>query len=462
MHPSSDHGPGASREDWSSRLAFLFAVLGSAIGLGNLWRFPYMTGENGGGAFVLVYLFFSLVIGVPLVMTELAMGRRGHRSPVTTMRALCVEGNVSLFWLAIGWLSILAPILALCFYSVVAGWSLDFIVRAAAGTFSGIRPDAAQAVFQDLLASPGRLFFWHTIYMAASIFVVARGIRHGLEGATKIMMPALFVMMALLVIYAHVAGDAGRAWYFLFNPDFSRLTGTSVLMALGQALFSVSVGTGALITYGSYLSRDVNIPGSSWTIALSDTAAALMAGLAIFPIVFASGLDPGDGPGLMFVTLPIALGQMPGGYFISIMFFVLVFFAAFTSSLAMLEPFVAWMVDKGYQRVPVTIITGTCIWMAGAATVLSFNLLKDFTPLSFIPLYEGRTIFLILDFTVSNISLPLNALLIAMFAGWVISRRTLMGEIGLNAKGAIRAWTLIVRYLAPLAVGATLVYGLLA
>lgn len=434
--------------------------MGSAIGLGSLWRFPYIVGVNGGGAFVLVYLFFVLVISVPLVMAELAMGRRGHRSPINTMKLLCAEQNANSFWTAIGWLSILAPLLALCFYSVIAGWSLDFIVTAATGTFSGIEPTAAQKVFDDLLASPGRLFFWHTVYMVATIYVVTRGVRQGLEGVNKLMMPALFIMMVLLVLYAHVSGDAWKGWRFLINPDFSKLTAASVLMALGQALFSVSVGTGALITYGAYMSEDIRIPGSSWIIALSVAAAAMMAGLAIFPVVFASGLDPAEGPGLMFVTLPIALGHMPGGYVISITFFILVFFAAFTSSLAMLEPFVSWMVDKGFRRVPVTIITGTGVWIAGTATVLSFNVLKDFEPLSFIPIYEGRNIFLVIDFTVSNIMLPLNALLIALFAGWVFSRSTLLGEIGLSDPLAIRAWWVIVRYLAPAAVGATLVYGL--
>ncbi|MGH8247120.1 MAG: sodium-dependent transporter, partial [Gammaproteobacteria bacterium] len=398
-------------ENWSSRLAFLLAVLGAAIGLGSLWRFPYVAGANGGGAFVLIYLFFSLVISVPLVMAELAIGRMGQRSPVNTIRLLCAENHLGGIWQGIGWLSILAPLLALCFYSVIAGWSLDFIYQAARGVFSGISPEHAQRVFDDLLSSPARLFFWHTLYMMATVFMVARGIRGGLETTNRIMMPGLLIMMVLLVIYAHVAGDALSGWRFLFSPDFSSLTAEGILMALGQSLFSVSVGTGALITYGAYLSPDIRIPGCSWLIALSVAGVSILCGLAIFPIVFASGLDPAGGPGLMFVTLPLALGKMPGGYVIGILFFVMVFFAAFTSSIAMLEPIVSWMMDKGFRRAPVAIVAGLGTWIAGGATVLSFNLLSDFEPLSFIPIFAGRNMFEIVDFTVSNVCLPLNALL---------------------------------------------------
>jgi NSS family neurotransmitter:Na+ symporter len=449
------------RQDWSSRLAFLLAAIGAAIGLGNLWRFPYIAGQNGGGAFVLVYLGFVLVISIPLVMAELGMGRRGHHSPVNTMRQLCAEAGAHPAWQAIGWLSILAPLAALCFYSVVAGWALDYVISAVRGRFAGIDGPGAAAVFGELMASPGRMFFWYSLYLAATVFVVCRGVRRGIQSANLLMTPALFVMLLVLVGYAHVAGDAAAAWRFMFTPDFSALTATGVLLALGQALFSVSVATGALITYGAYLSREVRIPGSSWTIALVDTAAALLAGLAIFPIVFASGLDPADGPGLMFVSLPLALGQMPGGVFFSVVFFVLVFFAAFTSSLAMLEPFVSYMEEhRGFRRVPVTVCTGIGVWLVGTTAVLSFNVLRDFTPLSFIPLYEGRNLFAVIDFTVSGVLLPLNALLIALFAGWVF-RRTLREEIGLRPEWNYRLWSLMVRWLAPIAVGAVMVFSFL-
>jgi neurotransmitter:Na+ symporter, NSS family len=444
----------AIHENWSSRWTFLFATIGASIGLGNLWRFPYVAGANGGGAFVIVYLFFVFAISVPLMMAELSLGRRGQQSPVNTMSKLRGESGAGGFWQAIGWLSIIAPLMALCFYAVVAGWSLDYIFKAVMGDFISIGADDAGKSFDELLASPGRLGLWYTFYIIMTVFVVSRGIKQGLEKATNFMMPALFCMIILLVIYAHVAGDPRSAWVFMFDPDFSKLSSKAILAALGQALFSVSVGTGALLTYGAYMSKDVDIVSSSWIIALTDTSAALMAGLAIFPIVFASGLDPGEGPGLMFVSLPVALGQMPGGYFFAIVFFVLVFFAAFSSSLAMLEPFVAWLTEhKGYKRSTVTMCTGFVVWCIGLSAVLSFNVLKDFTPLSFIALYEGSTMFDILDFSVSNVMLPINALLIAIFAGWVFGRHVLREEMKMHNVFGYRLWSFLVRYLAPLAVG---------
>lgn len=446
-------------ENWSSKLAFLFATLGAAIGLGNLWRFPYVAGEYGGGAFVLVYLFFVFVVSAPLVMAELSMGRRGHRSPVFTMKRLCAEAGSHPVWQGIGWLSVLAPVVGLWFYSVVGGWSLAYTWHAAAGHFSGISADAATDLFNGLLASPWKMLFWYTLYIGANMFVISRGIRRGIEQATTFMMPALMIMLVILVIYAHIAGAPARAWKFLFDPDFSKLTMDGVLTALGQCLFSVSVGTGALITYGAYLTDDVRIAGASWVIAISDTAAAILAGLAIFPIVFASGLDPAEGPGLMFVTLPVALGHMPFSYFFSIVFFVLVFFAAFTSSLAMFEPFISWLEDtRGLSRRTITLWTGLGVWLAGILAILSFNVLKDFTPLSFIPLFKGKTIFGILEYTISNVILPANALMIALFAGWVF-RRTLREEIGFVRPLSYQLWSLVVRYVAPLAVGAVMLYG---
>ena len=447
---------------WSSRLAFLCATIGASVGLGNLWRFPYVAGENGGGAFVLVYLAIILLLCVPLVMAELALGRRGGKSPVGTMIRLCKEGGHAGFWKAIGWLSVISPVFALCFYTVVAGWSMDYAIQALRGVFVSITPGAATAQFDALLASPGRLILWHSLYMAATVFVVGLGLRRGIERVTSFMLPALFVMLLLLAAYGHLEGAPGAAWRFMFNPDFSSLTWRSLLLALGQALFSVTVGTGALLTYGAYLSRDSRLPGSSWLIAISDTMAALLAGLAIFPIVFASGLDPAGGMGLMFVTLPVALGAMPGGHFFSVVFFTLVFFAAFTSSLAMLEPIVSYMEDRGRKRFRTAAIAGAFIWLAGFSCVLSFNILSQFKPLSFIPLYRGRDLFSIIEFTVSNIMLPLTALLVALFAGWVMSSALLREEMGLRGDRVFQTWRFLVRWLAPVGVGSVLIFGLAA
>lgn len=450
------------REQWSTRVGFLLATLGSAIGLGNLWRFPYMAGENGGGAFVIVYFLFAFVICAPLIMAELAMGRRTQRSPVGALAALCAEAGCSRIWLAIGWISVLNPLLALCFYSVVAGWSLAYVCKAAAGAFTGLSPDGAASLFQDLLASPGELLFWYTLYLAANVYVISRGIRRGIEFVNNLMLPSLFVILVVLAIYAHINGDPARAWAFLFAADFSRVTGQTLLMALGQALFSVSVATGALLTYGSHMDRAMPVLGSSWVIAGANLLSALLAGLAIFPIVFGSGLDPDGGPGLMFVTLPLALGSMPFSHLFSLAFFVLVFFAAFTSSLGMLQPFVGWVVEAGrWSRPRVALWTGFVVWLVGITAVLSFNIWEDFHPLGFIPLFAERNFFGLLDYLVSNVFLPLNAVLIALFVGWVYSRAPLRAEIGLTGDAAFRLWNFGVRYLAPVALGSVLVYSLI-
>jgi NSS family neurotransmitter:Na+ symporter len=453
---------GAAREQWSSRWTFLFATLGSAIGLGNLWRFPYMAGENGGGAFVIVYFLFAFVICAPLIMAELALGRRTQRSPVGALQFLCAEARCSRVWRAIGWISVLNPLLALCFYSVVAGWSLAYIVKAALGAFTGIAPEQAAAEFADLLASPAELFFWYTLYLGANVFFIARGIRRGIEFVNNFMLPSLFVLLAVLAVYAHVYGDAARGWRFLFAPDFARVTGQTLLMALGQALFSVSVATGALLTYGSHMRRNVGVIGSSWVIAGANLLSALLAGLAIFPVVFASGLDPDGGPGLMFVTLPLALGSMPFSWVFSVAFFVLVFFAAFTSSLGMFQPFVGWVAETGrWPRAQVAVWTGVAVWIVGVTAVLSFNIWQDFHPLAFIPLFADRNFFGILDYTVSNVFLPLNAVLIALFVGWVYSRDTLRAEIGIAPGLGFALWNFGVRYLAPVALGGVLIYSLI-
>ena len=445
---------------WSSRFTFLCAMVGASIGLGNLWRFPYVAGENGGGAFIIVYLAIIAFLCIPLIMAELAMGRRGGKSPVMTMVHLCKEGKHSGFWKSIGWLSIIAPVCGLCFYAVVAGWSLDYVFLALRGEFVNIAPDEALRQFDDLLASPARLLLWYTLYIAATVLVISLGVKRGIEKVTTFMLPTLFVMIIVLVVYGHIEGAPARAWQFMFNPDFSSLSWNSLLMALGQALFSITVGTGALLTYGAYLSRDISLPGPTWMIAISDTMAALLCGLAVFTIVFASGLDPTGGPGLMFITLPIALGAMPAGHVISVVFFILVFFAAFTSSLVMLEPFVSFLEDKGYRRHTMAALTGSVIWLVGLSAVFSFNLFKEFTPLSFIPLFQDKNMFHIIEFTVSNVMLPLTAFLIALFAGWVISARVLRDEMGIRNDLAFRVWRLLTRYCAPIGVGCVLVFGL--
>lgn len=438
---------------WSSRSAFLMASIGAAVGLGNLWRFPYVAGENGGGAFVLIYIAFVLILGIPLIMAELSLGRAGKMSAIGTMVKMVKAGH-SPFWKLIGWLSLLVPFMGLTYYSVVAGWSLDYIVKAVTGSFTDIDAEGSKALFQSLLDSWPRLTFWHSFYMVSVIVVISFGVKAGLESTVKIMMPALFILLAILSTYAMFTGEGGKAFTFLFSPDFSKITAQTVLMALGQALFSLAIGVGALITYGAYLPDNVSLPKAAAIIAVADTIVALLAGFMIFPIVFQYGLTPGEGPGLIFATLPIAFGQMPGGMIFGILFFLLLTFAAFTSSLAMLEPVIAWYEDKGVSRRLTSWVTGGAAWFVGLFMLLSFNVLSDFKPLNFISALADKNLFGIMDFVVANVMLPINALLLALFTGWAMSRKLISEQIGypLDSRGFF-IWQFSTKYIAPVAIG---------
>ena len=447
-------------ETFSSRWAFLMATISSAVGLGNLWLFPYIAGQNGGGAFVFVYLAIIFLIGVPLVLAELMIGRRGGQSPVASVQVVCEQEGAHPGWQALGWLGIVAPPIALSFYATVTGWSMEYVWRAASGGFSGLTGTTASAAFDGLLASPMRLIFWQTVSVIGVVYVVGRGVRAGIEQVTKVMMPALFILLVIIAIYSNFTGAAAQGWRFLFAPDFSKLTPASYFIALGQAFFSITVGAGILMTYGAYLSKDVSLPRAAVTIGFADTAVALLAGLAIFPIVFASGLDPGEGPGLTFVTLPVAFGSMPAGQLFGTAFFVLLLFAAFSSCIGMLEPMVSYLEErKNLRRMPMAITTGIIAWVVGIGAALSFNVLKDFKPFDEIPILAGRTIFDMLVFVVTNLCLPISGFLIALFAGWVMSSSSILEELGVKDGAWYRIWLALVRYVSPLGVGAVFFFN---
>ena len=442
-------------EHWSSRSAFVLAAVGAAVGLGNIWRFPFIAGQNGGGAFVLLYIGFVLLLGIPIIMGELAMGRRGQLSAVATMSKLAREDNRSQGWQVIGWLSILIPLVGLTYYSVVAGWAIDYVFEAASGSFKGFDGEGSSSFFGELLASPTRMLFWHTMYIGITVFVVARGVRRGLERSVKVMMPALFVILFGMVVYAAFSADFIGGLKFLFSPDFSKITLPVVLMALGQALFSLAVGVGAMITYGAYLPKNISLPWAGVVIGLADTLVAILAGLAIFPLVLQYGLDPGEGPGLIFVTLPVAFGQMPGGTIVGSMFFVLLTFAALTSSIGMLEPVVSWLEEhRGFKRPVMAGLAGLAAWVVGIVIVLSFNLWGDIRPLGMFEFFAEKSIFDVVDFFVANVALPLNAFLIAVFAGWMMSKSSTLQELGLPDGIRYAYWRFILRYVAPVAFGA--------
>lgn len=440
------------QEQWSSRPAFLLATIGAAVGLGNLWRFPFIAGQSGGGAFVAVYLGFVLLIAIPIIIAELSIGRRGQLSPVSTMRKLAAAENRSPHWQLVGWLSILIPLLGLSYYSVVAGWSMSYIVKAALNGFHGFSSDDSQAAFNGLLASPVQLLIVHTGFIAAVVFVVRLGVRGGIEKLAKFMMPALFLLLLIMAANAILYADIESGLRFLFVPDFSKLTPEIIAMALGQAFFSVAIGVGVLMTYGSYMPKGFSLATSAATIAIADTLVAIIAGIAIFPVVFQYGLDPAGGPGLIFVTLPIAFGQMPGGHLLGLLFFILLFFAAFTTAIGMLEPIVAWFNDSGLKRSIMAFWSGAAAWFVGIFAALSFNLWQDYKPLAFIPLFQDKTIFDLMDFLIANLLLPINGLLIAVFAGWMMAKNSTYEELKLRAQWMYSYWRFAVRYIAPLAI----------
>ncbi|WP_456300736.1 sodium-dependent transporter [Zobellella maritima] len=423
------------------------AAVGSAVGLGNIWKFPYITGENGGGAFVLVYLACIAVIGLPIMVAEVMLGRRGGKSPIGTMAMVAGSEGRSRGWAGVGIMATLTAFIILSFYSVIAGWTMPYILAAVGGEFSGIAAEESGALFGGLLASPGQLLLWHSVFMGLTVLVSAGGVRHGLERAVTKLMPALFVLLLILVGYAMTTGHFGEAIGFLFRPDFSALTAEAVLVALGHAFFTLSLASGAMMAYGAYLKKDVSIARTSVVVAFMDTGVALLAGLAIFPIVFANGLEPGAGPGLIFVTLPVAFGQMPGSSFFATLFFVLLLFAAWSSSISMLESLVSYLNEKGVSRVKAAVGGGLVAWLVGITTVLSLNEWAGFTPLGMFERFEGKTLFDLYDYLTANIMMPLGALLTALFVGWKMKPAHSAAELG----SWHRVWYPVVRYLSPIA-----------
>jgi len=373
-------------EKWSSSTVFMLATIGAAVGLGNLWRFPFVAGQNGGAAFLIIYVGFVLLLGLPVMMAELAMGRRGGGSPVASMRKLAREAGASRLWSSIGWISILIPLVGMSYYSIVGGWSIDYVFKAALNSFANINGQESGDVFGMLVASPWRLLFFHGLFIASGVIVVARGVGKGIEAVSKYMMPALFALLIILVINSVFNADIAAGIDFLFNPHFDKITLNVVFMAMGQAFFSLAIGVGVMLTYGAYVPTNVSLPKAAFMISLADTAVAILAGVAIFPVVFANNLDPADGPGLIFVTLPVAFGNMPFGYIVGLLFFVLLFFAAYSSVLGMLEPVVSFLEEqRGFSRPKMAVLTGFFCWLLGISAALSFNIWSDIRPMAAIP-----------------------------------------------------------------------------
>ncbi|HJL79642.1 MAG TPA: sodium-dependent transporter [Gammaproteobacteria bacterium] len=435
---------------WSSRLTFILAVTGSAIGLGNIWKFPYIAGENGGGAFVLIYLVCIFLIGFPIMVSELMLGRKGRRNPITSMKILGQEEHGNQNWKWVGLIGLTAGFIILSYYSVIAGWTLHYFKMSLLGELSNLDNESAQSIFNELTSSAATQLIYHTAFMAITIAIIAKGIKEGLERAVKLMMPGLLIILVILLFYSISQGDFMAGVNFLLKPDFSKVTSQSILAAMGQAFFTLSLGMGCIVMYGAYLPKNESIIGTTTTIIFCDTLIALLAGLVIFPIVFQFGLKPTDGPGLIFLTLPLAFSEISGGYVFSGLFFILLAFAAITSALSLLEPSVAWMIEnKNYTRGKSALIIGVLIWLLGLLSIFSFNLLSG---LSF---WKG-TLFDNLDYLSSNILLPVSGLLFTIFASWIMKRKHSLEELSDVSRRVYSLWRFSARYIAP--VGVILVF----
>lgn len=438
---------------WASRWVFILAATGSAVGLGNIWKFPYITGEHGGGAFVLVYLACILIVGVPIMMAEVFIGRRARQNPFGALAFLAKESEQSQKWSFIGLMGMLSGFLIFSFYSVVAGWVLHYITLMASGDMVGITAEQAENLFSHLLADPVTLLAWHTVFTILVLIVVAAGVNTGLEQATRIMMPSLFALLLVLLGYAMNSGNFSEAWNFMFRFDFSALSLEVVLVALGHAFFTLSLGMGAIMAYGAYMAKSAKLGSTILGIAALDTLVALIAGLAIFPIIFANGMNPSAGPGLMFVSLPVAFGQMPGGQLFGFLFFVLVGVAAWTSAISLLEPTVAFLVEKfKLSRIKASILLGTVVWLPGISCLLAFNEWSEFKPF-------GKNIFDLLDYLTTNIMLPLGGIFTAIFAGWIVKEKYASSELELPAT-AFTIWKIATRFIAPIAVAIVFILNL--
>ncbi len=436
------------REHWASKFGFVLAATGSAVGLGNMWRFPYKAGEFGGGAFVLVYLAAVIAMGIPVLIAEFIIGRSTQKNPVGAFRAL----RNNKFWPLVGWLGVLTGFVILSYYCVVGGWILKYIVSSLTSVYE---TGAAVGRFESFLSSPVEMVFWHGIFMVFTILIVRGGISSGIEKWSKILMPAFIILLLILMVNSLFSPGAEKGLSFLLKPDFSKLTREGVLEALGSAFFSLSLGMGAMLTYGSYLDKDTNISVSSLEIAFLDTFCAIIAGLMIFPIVFTYNMDPQAGPGLFFITLPEVFASMPGGQIVGITFFVLVAFAAITSAISLLEVVVSFVMDEfDWTRKKADYVLGFVIFMAGIPSALSFNVWSGFTA------WGGKNIFDMLDSLASNFMLPIGGFFIAIFAGWILTHGEKESEIKRveNAFHFYDIWHILIQYVTPVALLIVLLY----
>jgi NSS family neurotransmitter:Na+ symporter len=442
------------REFWSGRIGFILATAGAAIGLGSIWKFPYEVGTNGGGGFVLCYLAGLAGIVFPLMLCEFAIGRRGGADAMGSIARVAAACGASAHWRLIGAVGVLTSFLILSFYSVIGGWTLAYTIETVRHGLAGDTAGAVQSRFDALLASPLRMTAYHTAFMGLTAFIVARGVARGIEDACKVMMPVLIVLLAVLALYAAAKGDLPAALRFLFVVDPRRITATVALEALGLGFFSIGIGLALMVTYASYADRDIDLREVAIATILADTAVSLLAGLAVFPLVFAERLDPASGPGLLFVTVPLAFARLPFGMLAAVGFFVLLALAALASAISLLEMPVSWLAHRtDWPRPRATAVAAAACWLLGLASVLSFNRWAGWYPLAAVPGLARATLYELMDLLTSNALLPAGGLALALFGGWGMPSRLLAEELRLGP-AATAVLRVLLRYVAPLGIAA--------
>lgn len=448
-------------ERWSSKLAFYLAAIGAAVGLGSIWRFPYLAGANGGSAFVFVFILACAAIATPLLVAEFVIGRRSRRNPAEAAGEVAASFGRSRGWNAIGVLGTVAIIVIMSYYTVIAGWVLAYAWKCASGELTALPRAEIGRHFHEFLASPLRVGAWHLVFIVLVGSISARGVNRGIELANKIRAPGLLILLLILVAYALTTGDVRHGLAFAFAPDFGRLSANVVLAAIGQAFFATGVGSAMMIAYGAYVPRGASLVRAALVISSAIVLVSLLATVVIFPLVYRYGLNPAQGAELVFNVLPMAFAAMPGGRIVGTLFFLLLVLAALTPSLAGLEPVVAWLTQRrGLSRAYASLVAVTGIWMLGIGSVLSFNVWAHWYPLNRIAGLHNMTVFDTLDFVSSNVMLPVGALLTCILVGWRLPRSLGAAELPEETVGTRRFVLLLLRYLCPIGIAAVLVAAL--
>jgi len=446
-------GPKSGHPTFSSRLGFILVTAGAAVGLGNVWSFTYVAGKNGGGGFVLVYLLALLFIAAPVFMAEMLLGRMGRASTPTSLKKLQVRAGSTLPWALPAWVGLVASILVLSFYSVISGQVMAYGFEALKGGFAGWSKDQIIALDADFKANPLSPIFWSALFIVLAGAVVSLGIRSGLERAGRWLMPILLLMLVGLVGFAALKADFAAGFHFLFGFRDITLSPHILLEAVGQAFFTLSVGVGGIMLLGSYMGNDVHLPKASAWIIMMDLSVALLAGLAIFPLLFQAGMDPAVGPGLVFVTLPLVFADIPGGALLAFVFFLLLSFAAFTSAISLLATPIARFEEAGWSRRKSAIFLGGTAFFLSFATTLSFSIWSDFYPLAFMGL-DGMTFFDLIREGVNNFVLPLGGLAFALMVGWGLKREEVQAALPMQNGALFIVWYGVLRYLVPVVITA--------